>query len=117
VLYALLLKGLLERNLPLSLAAQLLAGNPARLFRLGHRKGALDIGRDADIVVMAHRPGKYDPAASGHNFVSWSPYEGIELPYRPVATFLRGQSVFDGREVAAPGTGAFVTPASAARYH
>jgi allantoinase len=117
VLYALLLKGLLERNLPLSLAAQLLAGNPARLFRLGHRKGALDIGRDADIVVMAHRPGKYDPAASGHNFVSWSPYEGIELPYRPVATFLRGQSVFDGREVAAPGTGAFVTPASAAHYH
>ncbi len=39
VLYGLLLKGLTERNLDISLAARLLAANPARLFRIGHRKG------------------------------------------------------------------------------
>ena len=40
-------------------ASRLLAANPARLFRLGHRKGALEPGKDADIVVMAHKPGRY----------------------------------------------------------
>jgi allantoinase len=116
VLYPLLLKALTERGLSFTLAARLLAANPARLFRVGHRKGALDIGRDADIVVMAHDPRRYDPAASGHNFVQWSPYAGIELPYRPIATFVRGGVVFDGtRVVADPGNGRFVRPAGPAR--
>jgi allantoinase len=116
VLYALLLKGLEERGLSLRLAAKLLAANPAHLFRIGHRKGALDIGCDADIAVMARDPHRYDPAASGHNFVTWSPYAGIELPYRPVATFVRGRAVFDGtRVLAEPGSGRFVRPAAGAK--
>jgi allantoinase len=115
VLYSLLLKELLRRDLSPVWAARLLASNPARLFRIGHRKGALELGRDADIVVMAHDPRRYDAAASGNNFVGWSPYEGIELPYRPVATFLRGELAFDGKTVVAePGKGGFVTPAIAA---
>jgi allantoinase len=114
VLYALLLKGLTERGLSVTFAARLLAANPARLFRLGHRKGALAAGRDADIVVMAHEPRRYDPAVSGHNFVQWSPYAGIDLPFRPVATFVRGHAVFDGTHVTAqPGSGGFVHPAGA----
>ncbi|MGD9920582.1 MAG: dihydroorotase family protein [Pseudorhodoplanes sp.] len=115
VLYALLLKGLLDRDLSPSFAARLLAANPARLFRLGHRKGALELGRDADIVVMAHRPGRYDAAQSGHNIVQWSPYQGMDLTYRPVATFLRGIMVFDGKDAGAPGAGQFVRPAPAGK--
>lgn len=113
VLYALLLKGLTERRLSFTWAAHLLAANPARLFRIDHRKGALEAGRDADIVVMAHDPRRYDASASGHNCVGWSPYEGMELPYRPVATFRRGEMAFDGADVhAQPGSGRFVSPAA-----
>lgn len=115
VLYSLLLKGLFERRMSFSWASRLLAANPARLFRIGHRKGALEIGRDADIVVMAHDPRRYDPAASGNNVVTWSPYAGIELPFRPIATFQRGELVFDGAHVLAePGAARFVTPGLAA---
>lgn len=111
VLYGLLLKGLVERDLPLMLAARLLARNPARLFRIDNRKGAIEPGRDADILVMRHDPYKYDPSASGNNFVDWSPYEGMELPFRPAATFVRGKTVFDGSKVVGrPGTGQFVRP-------
>jgi allantoinase len=111
VLYALLLKGLTERHLDIRHAARLLAANPARLFRIGHRKGAIELGRDADLVVMAHDPHRYDPSASGNNFVGWSPYEGIELPYRPIATYLRGRLAFDGKDVTVePGTGHFIGP-------
>lgn len=110
-LYALLLDGLTKRNLSPVWAARLLAENPARLFRLGHRKGALAVGNDADIVVMAHDPHQYDASASGHNYVDWSPYQGLDLTYRPVATFVRGTNVYDGRNVLAePGNGRFITP-------
>jgi allantoinase len=112
VLYPLLMKGLSERNLPLTHAAQLLAHNPASLFRIAETKGALAVGRDADIVLMRRDPYRYDAGESGNNFVSWSPYEGIELPFRAVATFLRGTCVAaDGKVTAPPGHGRFVRSA------
>ncbi|MBV8851666.1 MAG: dihydroorotase family protein [Methylobacteriaceae bacterium] len=111
-MYPLLIKGLEERSLPFTHAAILLARNPARHFRL-FEKGALDVGCDADIAVMKRAPHRYRAAASGHNVVDWSPYDGIEMPWRVEATYLRGHKVFDGRDVLAePGTGRFTTPAS-----
>jgi len=110
--YALLLKGLHERNLPLSHAARLLAANPAALFRLTHSKGALEVGRDADVVLVRRDPHRYEAGASGNNYVTWSPYEGIELPFRVVETYLRGECVAaDGKVLAKPGYGRFVRPA------
>jgi allantoinase len=111
VLYPLLLKGLTERNLPLTHAARLLAHNPAKLFRISDQKGALAIGREADIVLTRRDPYRYRAADGGNNYVAWSPYDGIGLPFRIVATFLRGRCVAaDGRVSAAPGQGQFVKP-------
>jgi allantoinase len=114
-LYPLLLKGLEERRLPLTYAARLLAHNPAALFRIAHLKGALAVGRDADIALVRRDPYRYDAGASGNNFVSWSPYQGVELPYRVVETWLRGECVAaEGRVLAEPGNGRFVRPRAAA---
>jgi allantoinase len=111
VLLPLLVKGLVERDRPLSFAARLLAHNPAKLFRLDHAKGALAVGRDADIVLMARSPYRYHAGTSGMNVVDWSPYEGFELPYRVEAAFLRGALVSaGGKTIAAPGTGRFQRP-------
>jgi allantoinase len=111
VLVPLLLTGLERRGLPLCHAARVLAHNPALLFRLGARKGALAIGRDADIVLMRREPYRYDPAASGENVVSWSPYEGMEIGFKPEAVFLRGACVSSrGKVIAEPGNGAFMRP-------
>jgi allantoinase len=110
-LYPLLMKGLDERGLPFTLAARLLAHNPAALFRIGHVKGALALGRDADIVLMRRDPYRYHAGESGNNVVTWSPYEGLELPYRAVAAFQRGRCIMaDGRVIAEPGAGRFLTP-------
>jgi allantoinase len=111
-LYPLLLKGLEEHDLPFTHAARLLARNPARHFRL-FEKGALEVGCDADIAVMKRGPYRYQAAASGHNIVDWSPYDGLVLPWRVEATYLRGETIFNGRDVLAePGTGRFTTPPS-----
>ncbi|WP_157218011.1 dihydroorotase [Flavisphingomonas formosensis] len=114
VLLPLLVKGLVERDLPLTHAARLLAQNPAKLFRLGATKGALEVGRDADVVLMHKSPYRYDPAAAGANVVEWSPYEGMELPYRVDAAYLRGEAIAVGGQVLAqPGNGRFLRPQAA----
>jgi allantoinase len=107
----LFVKGAIERGVPLTWAAKLMAENPARHFRIDHVKGALTVGRDADIVVMTPEPFVYDAAASGNTVVGWSPYNGMRLPWRVAATYNRGEQVFDGTTVlAAPGRGRFVRP-------
>ena len=109
VMVPLFVMGALQRDISLTWAARLMAENPAKHFRLA-RKGALTAGKDADITVLFPRPKRYDAAASGHNVVSWSPYNGIELPWTVGLTYLRGKQVFDGTNVAPPGTGKFVRP-------
>jgi allantoinase len=110
VMIPLFVKGALQRSIPLTWAARLMAANPARHFRLSD-KGALEVGKDADICILAPRARIYDAAASGHNVVTWSPYRGIELPWTVAATYLRGKMVFDGTKVADPGAGKWQRPA------
>ncbi|MDQ0394832.1 dihydroorotase [Labrys monachus] len=111
VMVPLFVAGALARGIPLTAAARLMAENPARHFRIDASKGALTPGRDADIAVLTPEPRIYDAAASGHNVVGWSPYNGLEIPWRVSATYLRGERVFDGTAVTAePGHGRFVRP-------
>ena len=111
VMVPLFIKGAMERGIPITWAARLMAENPARHFRIDHLKGALTPGRDADICVLEPRSKRYSAAASGHNVVDWSPYDGIELPWTVSATYLRGALAFDGTSVLSePGTGRFVRP-------
>ncbi|CAH1651721.1 dihydroorotase [Chelatococcus asaccharovorans] len=107
----LFVKGALERGVPLTSAARLMSANPARHFRIDDRKGNLAAGLDADIIVMTPEPYVYEAAASGHNVVDWSPYDGMTMPWRVAATYLRGKQVYDGRAVLAePGNGRFIRP-------
>jgi allantoinase len=111
VMVPLFVAGALKRGISLTVAARLMAENPARHFRLSATKGALTPGRDADITILVPEPRTYDAAASGHNVVNWSPYNGLELPWRVGGTYRRGVLVFDGTNVLAqPGSGRFMRP-------
>ncbi|PDV89229.1 allantoinase [Rhizobium sp. H4] len=113
VMVPLFVKGAIERGIPLTWAARLMAENPAKHFRLDHIKGALTPGKDADIAVLEPRDSIYDVSASGNNVVGWSPYNGITLPWTVTATYLRGERIAEGGKVLAkPGTGRFVRPPS-----
>jgi len=107
----LFVKGALERGVSLTWAAKLMALNPARHFRLDHIKGALEIGKHADIAVLTPEEHIFDASKTGNNVVGWSPYDGMTLPYKVAATYLRGRLAYDGSKVLAePGTGKFVRP-------
>jgi dihydropyrimidinase len=86
----------------------LLATTPARRFGLA-RKGAIEVGRDADLVL-------FDPAAQRivrqvdlHHTSDFTPYEGLPVQGAVRDVYLRGRAVIrEGRAVGDRGYGTFV---------
>jgi dihydropyrimidinase len=93
----------------------LLATTPAARFGLA-RKGAIEVGRDADLVL-------FDPAARRtirdadlHHTSDFTPYEGLEVAGAVRSVFVRGRAVIDhGDAVGDRGYGQFVERGEAGR--
>lgn len=114
LLPALYSEAVVRRGLPVERFVALIAGNPARIFRLYPRKGSLAIGADADVTLL-------DPATTWTVTIEdalhknkWTPYEGKTMTGRVVQTIRRGETIFedsrpgDERVLATPGSGAFL---------
>ena len=101
-------EGVAKGRLSLERMVDLLATSPARLFGLD-RKGAIEVGRDADLVLFdpaAHRTLR---AADLHHTSDYTPYEGFELAGAVRSVFVRGRPVIrDGTFVGDRGYGQFV---------
>jgi dihydropyrimidinase len=106
-------EGVARRGLPLSWMARVLAENPARIFGLFPRKGAIRVGADADLTI-------WDPAAEWtieqrHHLsvAGYTPYEGWRVRGRPWMTLVRGHVVLnpDGALEQKPGFGHFLPEA------
>lgn len=86
----------------------LLATTPARRFGLAD-KGALEVGRDADIVLFDPASRRTIRAANLHHTSDYTPYEGLEVTGSVRSVFVRGRAVInDGAFVGRRGHGAFV---------
>lgn len=105
--------GARERGLPVEYLARWLAENPARLARLQHRKGAIEIGRDADLVVWDPDATTTVDAAALYHRHPVTPYHGARLHGRVHTTILRGEIVFDEGDVRGRASGRLMTQANA----
>ena len=83
--------------------------NPAKIFGLYPRKGALVPGADADIVIWdPEKKVKYGVAHSHHR-TDYNLFEGWEVVGMPEKVFLRGKLIVDGNAwKGAPGQGQFL---------
>ncbi len=77
---------------------RLLAEGPARTYGLDRRKGAIELGRDADLVL-------FDPSIEWelsatflHMRTDFSPYEGWRITGKPVTTISRGEIIVQNDE-------------------
>jgi dihydropyrimidinase len=107
-------EGVARRGLPLSWMARVLAENPARIFGLFPRKGAIRVGADADLSI-------WDPDADWSieqrqhlSVAGYTPYEGWRVRGRPWMTLVRGHVVLapDGTLEQKPGFGEFLDEAT-----
>ena len=81
---------------------------PAEIFGLT-RKGRLEAGYDADIVLFDPERSVTLTAGDLHSAIDHSTYEGWEVTGVPVTTIVRGEVVVaDGRLQVEPGRGRFV---------
>ena len=72
--------------------------NPAKIFGLYPRKGALLAGSDADIVIWDPEKKVTSGVAQAHQRTDYNLYEGWELTGMPEKVFLRGKMIVDGDE-------------------
>jgi dihydroorotase len=111
----LMLDAALSGRLSLERVVEVTAAQPARLLGLAH-KGSLELGGDADLVLV-------DPAGRTeinerrlHSKAGWSPFHGRTLRGRIAATLLRGELVArDGDIVADRPRGLLATAAALER--
>ena len=88
---------------------RLMSAQPARLFGLYPRKGALLPGSDADIVIYDPRGTSRIHASHLHGVSGYTPYQGMEVVGRVRLTMVRGRIIVEeGELVGEPGWGVFV---------
>lgn len=102
--------GVRAGRLSLNRWVQICCTNPARLFGLYPRKGALEIGADADLVLFDPDKKVILKKSILHEQVDYTPYEGFELRGYPVMTILRGRVIVENGEFGgAPGDGRYLS--------
>ena len=104
-------EGVLKGKLSVGALSKILSENPAKIFKLYPRKGALAIGSDADIVIFDPKKRWVLRPEQMHTTAKWTPYAGMEINGGVETTIVRGMIIYhQGNVVGEKGYGAFIRP-------
>ena len=92
-------KGVLQGRLTLEEMCTRLSTNPARLMGLYPRKGAIEVGADADLAIIHPATTHAVIPSRMETNADWSPYEGWELAGFARTTLSRGDVIVDDYKV------------------
>jgi dihydropyrimidinase len=73
--------------------------NPARTFGLYPRKGTLQVGGDADIVIVDLEKEDNVDLKNMHDVYAYSAYDGWKIKGWPTMTIVRGSIVMENRTI------------------
>jgi dihydropyrimidinase/dihydroorotase len=106
-------EGVNKGRISIERLAQVASENPARIFGLYPKKGAIIPGADADLVVVDLKRRAQITKELLHTVTPWSIYEGWEVTGWPIMTLVRGNVVMEWPDDAPH---AKVTDASPGQY-
>jgi allantoinase len=89
-------EGVQRGRLTLERLVEVVSTAPAELLGVGHRKGRLQAGLDADLAVLDEQAEWTVRAAGLHNKNRYTPLEGWAFTGRVRETWVRGRRVFAG---------------------
>ena len=98
LLPVLLSEGVNKGRIPLQKVVEICSENPARAFGVFPRKGSLQPGADADLVVVDLKRKVKVSTDRLRSMCDWSIYDGWELTGWPVHTILRGEVIVEDGE-------------------
>jgi len=105
----LLLNGVAEGWLTLERLVQVASENPAKLYGVFPRKGALMVGSDADMVLVDMGVEREIRDEDQVSACGWTPYHGMRVQGWPVMSIIRGEVVMeDDQVVVGEGFGEFI---------
>jgi len=108
ILRVLLSEGINRGRLSFSRLIQVTSSNPAKIFGLYPRKGVLQVGSDADMVLIDLTKEEKISTDMMFSKCGWTIYDGMKMKGAPTMTFVRGQKVFEiDRTTIKPGHGRF----------
>jgi dihydroorotase len=107
--FPLLMRHTRAGDMTLERLVSMMASRPAEI--LGIRKGTIEVGRDADLVVIDPRSSERIRAKRLRSRCGWTPFEGFDACF-PQSVYLRGERIIDDGEPAAEGTGRLVANAT-----
>jgi dihydropyrimidinase len=107
-------EGVAKRGLPITWMARVMSENPARIFGLYPRKGAIRVGADADLTIWNPEAEWTIQHAQHLGIAGFTPYEGWAVRGRAWMTLLRGRTVLnpDGTVEQKPGYGRYLARSS-----
>lgn len=98
-------------RMTLERVVELCSSGPARLTGFYGQKGAIQVGADADLVVLDMDHEEVLLAENSHYRVGWMSAEGLNSKGRPITTILRGNVIMeDGNVTAVAGSGRLLRP-------
>ena len=84
-----------EGHLSLNQWVRICCERPARLFRLFPRKGAIQVGSDADLIIVDMEREETLRNADIVSKCKWTPFDGMKVKGAPVMTIVRGNVVME----------------------
>ncbi|WP_172371661.1 dihydroorotase [Sporosarcina jiandibaonis] len=101
-------EGVAKGKISLLQLIKVLSENPANRFGLGHRKGKIEMGYDADFVILDPKEKWVIDETNMQSTAGWSLYNGMEIHGKIKRTFVRGKEVYNGKVVEKVGHGQFI---------
>ncbi|MGD0175860.1 MAG: dihydroorotase family protein [Candidatus Bathyarchaeia archaeon] len=99
MLPVLLSEGVNKRRISLTALQRVCCENPAKVFGLYPRKGVIQKGADADLVIVDLKIRRKVRAEDLHYKVGWTPYEGWTFRGWPMMTIRRGEPLYEDEQV------------------
>lgn len=84
-----------RRNIPLTKVMEWLSFNPAKTFGISHRKGKIEIGMDADLILFDPNSQRILTDKNHHMSSDFCPYEGERITGRIKKVFSNGELIID----------------------
>jgi dihydropyrimidinase len=102
-------EGVMKNRISLNKLVEVCCTNPAKLFGLYPKKGAIMPGSDGDIVIIDPEKNVTLTQSMLHSNVDYTAYEGFRLKGYPVMTISRGEIIAKDNEfIGSKGRGRFL---------